>query len=96
MINIVNMNSSVTTLSSRPLTSVAVTMTLLTDLWSIYVVSWIFPPQEQEKLTSLSLGREDPLERKMTTHSSILVWEVPWAEEPDRLQSMVHKELDTT
>ena len=44
----------------------------------------------------LSLGREDPLEKKMTTHSSILVWEVPWTEEPDRLQSMVHKELDTT
>ena len=43
-----------TTLSSRPLTSFVVTVTLLTDLWSIYVVSWIFPPQEQEKLTSLS------------------------------------------
>ena len=35
-----------------------------------------------------SLGQEDPLEEKMTTHSSILVWEIPWTEEPWGLQSM--------
>ena len=35
-----------------------------------------------------SLGWEDPLEKKMTTHSSILTWESPWTEEPGRLQSM--------
>ena len=35
-----------------------------------------------------SLGREDPLEREMTTHSSILAWEIPWIEEPGGLQSM--------
>ena len=35
-----------------------------------------------------SLGQEDPLEEEMTTHSSILVWNVPWTEEPGRLQSM--------
>ena len=33
-----------------------------------------------------SLGQEDPLEEEMTTHSSILVWKVPWTEEPGRLQ----------
>ena len=33
-------------------------------------------------------GREDPLEKEMVTHSSILVWKIPWTEEPDRLQSM--------
>ena len=32
-----------------------------------------------------SLGGEDPLEEKMTTHSSILAWEIPWAEEPGGL-----------
>ena len=32
-----------------------------------------------------SLGQEDPLEKEMTTHSSILVWKIPWMEEPDRL-----------
>ena len=35
-----------------------------------------------------SLGWEDPLEKKMTTHSSSLAWEVPWTEEPGGLQSM--------
>ena len=35
-----------------------------------------------------SLGREDPLEKEMATHSSILAWRIPWTEEPDRQQSM--------
>ena len=34
-----------------------------------------------------SLGQEDPLEKEMATHSSILTWRIPWTEEPDRLQS---------
>ena len=34
-----------------------------------------------------SLGQEDPLEKRMATHSSILSWRIPWTEEPDRLQS---------
>ena len=35
-----------------------------------------------------SLGQEDPLEEEIATHFSILAWEIPWTEEPDRLQSM--------
>ena len=35
-----------------------------------------------------SLGREDLLEKEMATHFSILVWKIPWTEEPGRLQSM--------
>ena len=35
-----------------------------------------------------SLGQEDPLEKEMATHSSILIWEIPWTCEPGRLQSM--------
>ena len=35
-----------------------------------------------------SLGRENPLEKEMATHSSILAWEIPWTEELNRLQSM--------
>ena len=35
-----------------------------------------------------SLGWEDPLEKEMATHSSILAWRLPWTEEPRRLQSM--------
>ena len=34
------------------------------------------------------LGQEDPLEKEMATHSSILAWKIPWVEEPGRLQSM--------
>ena len=36
----------------------------------------------------LSLGWEDPLKKGMATHSSILVWRIPWTEEPGRLWSM--------
>ena len=35
-----------------------------------------------------SLGREDPLEKGMATHSTILAWRIPWTEEPGELQSM--------
>ena len=35
-----------------------------------------------------ALGREDPLEKEMATHSSILVWKIPWTEEPGGLQPM--------
>ena len=43
-----------------------------------------------------SLGEEDPLEKEMATHSSTLAWEVPWTEEPDRLQSMGLQEPNMT
>ena len=36
-----------------------------------------------------TLGQEDPLEKEMATHSSILDWRIPWTEEPGGLQSMV-------
>ena len=35
-----------------------------------------------------SLGRQDPLEKGMVTHPSVLAWEIPWAEKPSRLQSI--------
>ena len=35
-----------------------------------------------------SLGQEDPLEKGMATHSSILAWRIPWTEEPEELQSV--------
>ena len=43
-----------------------------------------------------SLGREDPLEKEMATHSSTLAWRIPWTEEPGGLQSTGGKESDTT
>ena len=51
------------------------------------------PPAKQEMLVQ-SLGGEDPLEKEMATHSSILVWEIPWTEE--KSLSIHSKELDMT
>ena len=53
--------------------------------------------QETQKTQVRSLAQEDPLEKEMATHSSILAWGIPWTGEPGGLQSMgVTKELDTT
>ena len=48
------------------------------------------PPvmQETQETWVRSLGWEDPLEKEMATHSSILAWKIPWMEEPGRLQTM--------
>ena len=43
-----------------------------------------------------SLGWEDPLEKEVTTHSSILAWKIPWTEDPGGLQSMGSQESDMT
>ena len=40
-----------------------------------------------EEVASSVPGSEDPPEKEMATYSSILVWEIPWTEEPDRLQA---------
>jgi len=44
--------------------------------------------QKTQETWVQSLGPEDPLEKEMATHSSILAWRIPWTEEPGRLQSM--------
>ena len=44
-------------------------------------------PAKQETRVGF-LGQEDPLEKEMATHSSILAWEIPWTEEPGGLQSI--------
>ena len=48
------------------------------------------PPamQTTKEMWVQSLDGEDPLEKEMATHSSILAWRIPWTEEPDGLQSM--------
>ena len=46
------------------------------------------PIQEIQETQIHSLGREDPLEKAMATHSSIVAWRIPWTEEPGGLQSM--------
>ena len=49
-----------------------------------------------QEIQDLSLVWEDPLEKAMTTHSSILAWKIPWTEECGRLQSIGSQESDTT
>ena len=50
--------------------------------------------QETQEMWVQSLGWEDPLEKGMATHSSILAWEIPWTEEPDGLQSMESQRVE--
>ena len=45
------------------------------------------PPAMQETLVQF-LGQEDPVEKEMATHSSLLAWKIPWTEEPGGLQLM--------
>ena len=44
------------------------------------------PPMQETQVRSL--GQEDPLEKGLASHSSILAWRIPWTKEPGRLQSM--------
>jgi len=44
----------------------------------------------------LNLGQEDPLEKEMSTHSSILAWRIPWPKEPGWLQSVGSQKVDVT
>ena len=46
---------------------------------------WLLPAMQETRVRSLDL--EDPLEKEMASHSSILVWEIQWTEEPGRLYS---------
>ena len=52
------------------------------------------PPAKQEMWVQ-SLGGEDPLEKEMTTYSSILAWEIPQTEEPGGLQSIGSQKCQT-
>ena len=52
-------------------------------------------PAMQETWVQL-LGQENPLEKEMATHFSILAWRIPWTEKPGRLQSMGSQEYNTT
>ena len=60
--------------ASKPITTLLVAQTVkcLPTMWEIRV---------------RSLGREDPLEKEMATHSSVIAWRIPWTEKPSRLQS---------
>ena len=57
-------------------------------LWSSLVAQMVKKLPVMQETGVRSLGHEDPLEKGMATHSSILAWRIPWTEEPDRLQSI--------
>ena len=58
---------------------------LFDSLCCLFRASLVAPAMQETQVRSLV--REDPLEKEMATHSSILAWRIPWTEEPGRLQS---------
>ena len=67
----------------------------LPSLIDKFLILWGFPVEKNPPANAKDqetqvrpLGREDPLEEEVAPHSSILAWEIPWTEEPGRLQSM--------
>ena len=57
-------------------------------LWASWVAQTVKNLPAMQETWVQSLDQEDPLEKEMATHSSILAWEISWTEEPGRLQSM--------
>ena len=64
--------------------------------WASLVAQLVKNLPAVQKTQVRSLGQDDPLEKEMATHSSILAWRIPYTEEPGRLQFMGSKESDTT
>ena len=64
--------------------------------WASLIAQSVKNLPAMQKTRVQFLGQEDPLEKEMATHSSILAWRIPWTEEPSRLQSMGSQELDMT
>ena len=64
--------------------------------WASLVAQLVKNLPAMQEIRVRFLGQEDPLEKEMATHSSILAWRIPWTEEPGRLQSMGSQESDTT
>ena len=56
--------------------------------WASLVAQMVKNPPAMQEIRVQSLGRKDPLEESVATHSNILAWRIPWAEEPGGLQSM--------
>ena len=61
---------------------------LATLHWASLVAQTVKNLPAMQETQVRSLGQEDPLEKGMATHSSILAWIIPWTEEPGGLQSM--------
>ena len=68
----------------------------LESLWASLIAQSVKNLPAMQMTWVRFLGPEDPLEKEMSTHSSILAGKIPWTEEPSRLQSMGSQESDTT
>ena len=66
---------------------------LLQYSWASLVAQTVKNLPAIQKTWVQSLGWEDPLEKRMATHSSILAWRIPWTEEPGKIQSMGSQRL---
>ena len=55
-------------------------------MWASLLAQMVKNPLVTQETRVQSLGREDPPEKEMATHSSILAWKIPWTEEPGGLQ----------
>ena len=60
---------------------------------TLYVAQTVKRLPTMQETGVRSLGREDPLEKEMATHSSTLAWKIPWMGDPGRLQSMGSQRL---
>ena len=63
------------------------------------MAQWVKNPpvmQETQEMQVWSLGWVDLLEKKVAAHSSLLAWEIPWTEDPGRLQSVGSQRVDAT
>ena len=60
----------------------------MSSLWASLVAQTVKNLPAVQETWVQSLGWEDPLEKGMAAHASILAWKIPWSEEPDKLQSM--------
>ena len=69
------------------LTNILLVPMVIIDVWSL-VAQMVKNLHAMQEIQVQSLSQEDPLEEGMATYSSILVWRIPWTEEPGRLQSM--------
>ena len=60
----------------------------ITNYWASLVAQRVKCLPAMWEIWVQSLGQEDPLEKEMATHSSVLAWKIPWTEKPGRLQSV--------
>ena len=69
------------------LTNILLVLIVIIDVWSL-VAQMVKNLHAMQETQVQSLGQEDPLEEGMATYCSILIWRIPWTEEPGGLQSM--------